>query len=95
MLPDDPSAFHIENRPPRPTQGTRAGSIALERAQRLVCLVRDESADGIGAYLDTLNTEALYALTVALAAMVPDDQPADTLLAWLAPIAALEWREAS
>lgn len=71
--------------PPRPTQGTRAAVSAMERAQTLACMVRDESADTIGAYLDALTTDQHYALTVALAAMVPIDAPADALLDWLEP----------
>ncbi len=68
---------------PRTTQGTRAAVAAIERAQSLVCLVRDESADTIGPYLDELTTDQLYALVVALAAMAPDDIPVDELLSWL------------
>lgn len=55
----------------------------------MTCLVRDESADGIGAYLDQLTTAQMYGLIVALAAMVPDDQPAADLLAWLEPTLAV------
>lgn len=69
--------------PPRATQGTRAAVVAIERAQALACMVRDESADTIGPYLDRLNIEQMYGLVVALAAMVPDDQPSAELLAWL------------
>lgn len=68
---------------PRATQGDRAGYVAVMRAQSLVCLVRDEGADGIGAFLDELDTDALYGLAVALAALVPDDRPAAELLSWL------------
>jgi len=68
---------------PRGTQGTRAGEAALARAQHFVCLVRDESADGIGAYLDGLDTDTMYGLVVALAAMVPDDCTATELLSWM------------
>lgn len=79
---------HIIVPPPRPTQGTRAALAAIERAQNLACIVRDESADTIGAYLDDLTTAQHYALTVALAAMVPVDRTVDDLLAWLnAPLA--------
>ena len=74
--------------PPRATQGPRAGVTALERAQVLACLVRDESADTTGPWLDALDRDALYALAVTLAAMVPPDRSADDLLAWLdAPLA--------
>ena len=72
--------------PPQPTQGTRAAVAAVERAQTIACLVRDESADSIGPYLDALTADQHYALTVALAAMVPTDQSADDLLAWLEPM---------
>ena len=71
--------------PPRPTQGSIAAKNAIERAQTLACMVRDESADTIGAYLDGLTTDQQYALTVALAAMVPIDVSADALLDWLEP----------
>lgn len=76
---------HTGTSTPRPTQGTRAGYIAMERAQAMACLVRDESADGIGAYLDRLDRNALYGLTVALAAMVPIDTTAEALMGWLEP----------
>lgn len=69
--------------PPRPVQGSRAGMAALTRAQHFACLVRDESADTIGAYLDRLEADQLYGLVVALAALVPLDEPANALLAWM------------
>lgn len=73
---------------PRPTQGGRAAYHAVDRAQTLICMVRDESADTIGPYLDALSADQMYALVVALAAMAPDDQPAASLLSWLnAPLA--------
>lgn len=71
--------------PPRPTQGARAALAAIERAQNLACMVRDEGADGIGPYLDRLTPDQHYALTVTLAAMVPLDQTVEELLGWLAP----------
>lgn len=71
--------------PPRPVQGSRAGMAAITRAQHLACLVRDEGADTIGAYLDDLTPDQLYALVTALAAMVPVDATAADLLAWVAP----------
>lgn len=74
---------------PRRAQGEAAGKAALVRAQSFVCLVRDESVDGIGAWLDRLTRDALYGVTVALAAMVPVDQSAHDLLAWL-PIPAAD-----
>lgn len=75
--------------PPRPTQGTRAAVCAIERAQTLACMVRDESADTIGAYLDGLTTDQMYALVTALAAMVPVACAADALLDWLEPTLAV------
>lgn len=72
---------YIEDR--RPTQGDRAAATARRRAAHLSRLVREEGADGIGAYLDALDLEDLYAITVTLAAMVPTDRPASELLAWL------------
>lgn len=75
--------------PPRATQGTQAACAAMERAQSLACLVRDESADSIGPWLDKLTPAQMYALVVTLAAMVPDDQPAADLLDWLEPTLAV------
>jgi len=72
----------------RPTQGGRAAASAISRATTLACMVRDESADTIGDYLDDLDRDQFYALTVALAAMVPVDQPVEQLLGWLEPLGA-------
>lgn len=66
----------------RPTQGSRAAQHAIRRAADLICAVRDEGACGIARHLDDLTTEQHYALTVTLAAMVPDDRPVEQLLAW-------------
>lgn len=63
-----------------------AGTLAhhsLNRATELVVRVRDEGVDSIAELLDPLDRQALYGLTVALAALVPDDQPRDVLLAWM------------
>lgn len=68
---------------PRDAQGPIAARSALRRAQHLAGLVRTEGPDGIGAYLDALDREQLYAVVVTLAAMVPDDVPVSELLAWL------------
>lgn len=70
----------------RPTQGGRAAASAIARATALACMVRDESADTIGDYLDALDREQLYALTVALAAMVDPDDRVEDRLAWLEPL---------
>ena len=56
---------------------------AYSRAAALVCLTRDEGADGIGRFLDRLDRADLYAVSTVLAAMVPDDVPAGELLSWL------------
>lgn len=56
---------------------------ARDRAASLVCMVRDESADSVGAFLDRLDRQNLYALTVVLACMVPDDRSMDDLLDWI------------
>lgn len=69
--------------PPRATQGGVAARSAIIRATALTCLVRDDGPDTIGAYLDDLNLDQLYALVVTLAAMVPDDQRVDDLLGWV------------
>lgn len=58
----------------------------LRRAGELAVMVRDESRESIAAYLDVLDRQHLYAVIVALAALVPDDVPQNELLAWLQPI---------
>lgn len=68
--------------PPRPAQGTRAAVAAITRATHLACLVRDEGACSVGAYLDALTADQMYGLVVTLAAMVPDDRTVDELLDW-------------
>lgn len=69
--------------PPRPEQGYTVVGPAMARAQKFVGLVRTEGTDAIGAYLDLLTTDQHYALTVTLAAMVPDDVPVSELLHWV------------
>lgn len=69
----------------RPAAGPLAGRHALEGAIRLVSLVREEGPDGLGEFLDRRTRDGLYGLVVALAAMVPDDQTPEDLLAWLVP----------
>lgn len=71
---------------PRASQGAYAAHHGIRRATELACMVRDEGPCGIGEYLDRLDREALYALTVSLAAMVPIDTPVEDLLSWLEPI---------
>ena len=68
---------------PRPTQGPDAAAQAVRRGIRLAGMVRDTGADTLGAYLDKLDRGDLYALTVALAAMVDIDQRPADLLAWV------------
>lgn len=71
----------------RPTQGGYAAIGAMRRAARFACLVRDEGPDNIGAYLDDLTIDQLYALTVTLAAMVdPDVDVVEDRLEWLEPV---------
>lgn len=72
----------------RPAQGGKAARAAIARAQRLAGMVRDESTDTIGPYLDAMDLDQLYAITVTLAAMVPLDTPVDELLGWLEPLGA-------
>ena len=69
----------------RPAAGPLAGRHALDAAIRLVSLVREEGPDGIGEFLDRRTRDGLYGLVTALAAMVPDDQTPEDLLAWLVP----------
>lgn len=63
--------------------GHRLVGPALERATALVTIVRDEGADGVARVLDNCDRDALSAIIVVLAAMVPDDVPRDRLLAWV------------
>lgn len=72
----------------RPAQGGTAARAAIARAQRLAGMVRDESTDTIGPYLDAMDLDQLYAIVVTLAAMVPLDTPVDELLGWLEPLGA-------
>lgn len=72
--------------PPRTLPASKAGVTArhaIDRASELACMVRDEGADAIGGFLDDLDRQALYALTVTLAAMVDIDRSPDELLAWI------------
>lgn len=66
-----------------PQQRGNLARNSINRATELVCLVRDEGADTIGTWLNRLDRQALYGLTVTLAAMVPDDATVDELLAWI------------
>ena len=87
-------SYHFQ--PTRPTQGTRAGTSALMRAQTLAGLVRDEGVDTIGAYLDELDRNDLYALAVTLACLTPVDVPVSELLDWMPiPPTATEARRAA
>jgi len=58
-------------------------SNALDRAQRLAAIVHgDGGPDEVAQLLTGLDREALYALCVALAAMVDVDRTVAELLAW-------------
>lgn len=72
---------YIDDR--RLAQGDSAARSARQRAANLARLVREEGPDGIGAYLDSLDLEQLYAVATTLAAMVPVDVPVSRLLGWL------------
>lgn len=80
-LPEPLTALPPRDLPPR-LRGIIANH-AMNRAAELVVMVRDEGTDAIGAFLDRCDRQALYALAVTLAAMVPDDQPMDDLLGWI------------
>lgn len=55
-----------------------------EIADRLVAAVHDWSGSDVDALLDAVTNRAeVEALLVTLAAMVPADMPADSLLTWL------------
>ena len=82
--------------------GDRLADEAVQRAQRLACAVRDDGAYEVARITDPLARDELVALCVALAAMVPVDQPVSRLLAWIdQPLPegqrfpALHWSEAS
>lgn len=88
----DPDAYGLEvmrkNMPPPSralpkAKANYAAHIAVRRAGELAVMVRDESRETIAAFLDPLDRQNLYALVVALAAMVPDDVPQADLLAWV------------
>lgn len=51
-------------------------------AVRLVMMVRDDDPQVVGQHLASLSATRLAQLTIALAAMVPDDKPLSELLAW-------------
>lgn len=54
----------------------------LPTAMDLVCQVHDWNAAEIKQILDGFGENGLRALCVVLAAMVPDDEPIDDLIAW-------------
>lgn len=56
---------------------------AMNRARSLVCMVRDEGPESIGAVLDRCTGDDLYALVTVLACLVPDDRSIQSLLAWM------------
>ncbi len=58
-------------------------NLGVERASELAVMVRDESREAIGRYLDRLDRQALYAVTVTLAAMVDPEQSLEELLEWV------------
>jgi hypothetical protein len=63
--------------------GDRLAEVAIGRAQRLACTVRDDGAYEVARITDPLSRDELVALCVALAAMVPLDRSAAELLAWI------------
>lgn len=54
-------------------------------ALSLACLIRDEGRDGVTASLARLTSDERDALPYVMAALIPDDQPANRLLAWIDP----------
>lgn len=58
-----------------------ADMLALN-ALALVGLVREEVPFTVGLHLAKIDRQQLEHLTIALAAMVPDDRPLSELLAW-------------
>ncbi len=57
--------------------------LGLERAAELSVMVRDESREAVATWLDRLDRQALYAVTVTLAAMVDPEQSLEELLEWV------------
>lgn len=63
----------------------RRADTAVSDGLELVGLVREYGPDLIEDFLDRRDLPQLYALIIALAAMVPDDVSVDHLLAWIRP----------
>ena len=63
--------------------GDRLAEVAVGRAQRLACAIRDDGAWEVARITDDLSRDELVALAVVLAAMVPLDRSVADLLAWV------------
>lgn len=57
-------------------------AVMVPVAADLTCRVRDHDAVGVEQAIGGMSVLHLRALAVVLAAMVPDDQPLDDLIAW-------------
>ena len=64
---------------------SRARDLAVKDGLELVGIVRDYGVDTITEFVRQRDRHQLEAMAVALAAMVPDDQPVSALLAWIEP----------
>ncbi|TMR03010.1 hypothetical protein ETD86_54065, partial [Nonomuraea turkmeniaca] len=71
----------------QPDTGPRAdadqlASDAIRRACDLACVIRDDGPDAALRTIQQIPADTVPLVMIMLAAMVPDDQPATTLLAW-------------
>ena len=64
---------------------SRLRDLAVKDGLELVGIVRDYGLDTITEFVRQRDRHQLEAMAVALAAMVPDDQPVSALLAWIEP----------
>lgn len=68
--------------PPAPDQRELLAHNAAEAALALVSHVREDDPRRVWAHLQQLQPTQLLAMTIALAAMVPDDRTPEQLLGW-------------
>ncbi|MEU4229551.1 hypothetical protein AB0F17_35085 [Nonomuraea sp. NPDC026600] len=72
--PDHPTA-------PR-ADADRLASDAIRRACELACVIRDDGPDAALQAIQQMPADTIPLVMIMMAAMIPDDQPATTLLAW-------------
>ncbi len=66
-----------------PVNEFQAAGQALQDAQMLICDVRDIDPTDLWHTIAAWNPTRIVTALITLAAMVPDDQPAEQLLSWL------------